>query len=320
MRDGRNDIVSTKVVVLGARRRRQGIGQFVAGWFGDLGCDVCGIVGSRSDTVTKARATLRAAYGIDCRGYLDVAEAIEREQPDIVAVCTPIGLHAAHLAIVAEYGRHCLCEKPLVGLSDPGGADEIRRLVERFAENSRLLRLITQWPHTLEGYYAVHPDMAADPVEHFAMHLSPITTGPDMVPDCAPHPISMLRRLVGSGTVESCQTRFVRGDPERMRLDFVYRHGSGDTAVALDLATCRKRPAPAGYAINGQPVQREVDLDGYVQYFRDGDDRVRIPDPTRTLIADYLTGIAAGAATDAAGLLEDHESLTRLYESARRAR
>lgn len=312
--------MSQKIVVIGARRAKQGIGQFVAGWFADLGCDVVGVVGSRPETIAQVQSTLKTEYGIDCRGYENVAEALAAEKPDIAALCTPIRFRQSHLPAIMETGVHCLCEKPFCW-SDPATD---RRFVENVAANfvrkNRLLKLITQWPFTLDAYYRVHSEQTGAAIERFEMNLSPVTAGLDMVVDCASHPISMLRRLMGSGTAENCRARFLRGDRSHLRLDFAYRHRAGETQVGLDFALCPTRPAPAGFAINGCGVTREVDIAaGYAQYFRSGDLRVEVADPTRALIADFLRGVSRDNQTDRTALLEDQENLVRLYSAAKNA-
>jgi len=312
--------VDQKIVVIGARRAKQGIGQFVAGWFADLGCDVVGVVGSHPETIAQAQSTLKTKYGIDCRGYADVAEALTAEQPTIAALCTPIRLRFDHLPPIVDANIHCLCEKPFCWSDPATDRGFVESVSANFVQKNRLLRLITQWPFTLDAYYRIHPGQAGAAIERFEMNLSPVTTGLDMVLDCASHPISMLRRLVGSGTVEHCEARFLRGDRSHLRLDFAYCHEAGETRVGLDFALCPTRPAPAGFAINGCGVTREVDIAaGYVQYFRSGDRRAKVPDPTRALIADFLQGVSRGEKTELTALLEDHECLVRLHEAAKKA-
>lgn len=312
--------MSQKIVVIGARREKQGIGQFVAGWFASLGCDVVGIVGSRAETIAQAQSTLKAEYGIDCRGYDDVGEALSAEKPDIAALCTPIRLRHAHLPPIVRANVHCLCEKPFCWSESATDRQFIQDVAADFVRQNRLLRLVTQWPYTLDPYYRLHPEQSGVAFERFEMNLSPVTAGLDMILDCASHPISMLRRLAGSGTIENCQARFLRGDRSHLRLDFAYCHRAGETLVGLDFALCKTRPAPAGFAINGCDVTREVDIAaGYVQYFRSGERRVEVPDPTRALIADFLQGVSRGDQTDRTALLEDHENLVRLHNAARKA-
>ena len=63
--------------------------------------------------VDPARA---AAFGKDfgARHYPDVGEMLRAENDiDVVSVCSPNGLHAAHTIASLQAGRHVLCEKPM---------------------------------------------------------------------------------------------------------------------------------------------------------------------------------------------------------------
>jgi UDP-N-acetyl-2-amino-2-deoxyglucuronate dehydrogenase len=59
----------------------------------------------------KARA-LAAKYG--AAAYPSIEELLQKTPPaDVVAVCTPNGLHAAHTIMALEAGSHVICEKPM---------------------------------------------------------------------------------------------------------------------------------------------------------------------------------------------------------------
>ncbi len=60
----------------------------------------------------RARAEQTASQ-FDARPYLDIAEMLEREKPDIVSVITPDHLHFEPYLQVLQSGVHCLLEKPL---------------------------------------------------------------------------------------------------------------------------------------------------------------------------------------------------------------
>src|SRR5262245_43060998 len=72
--------------------------------FGRLAA-VCDIVHSRADDLARAFGSA-ACYSID--ELLSQSEAI-----DVVAVCTPNGLHAEHSIKTLNAGLHVLCEKPM---------------------------------------------------------------------------------------------------------------------------------------------------------------------------------------------------------------
>lgn len=71
---------------------------------------VCDIVPERADA-------LASQYGV--RAYYDIRDLLAQAGDlDLLAVCTPNGLHAAHSIAGLEKGLHVLCEKPL-SLSTP---------------------------------------------------------------------------------------------------------------------------------------------------------------------------------------------------------
>ena len=97
----------SRVLVIGARRRRQGIGGFVAEKFHLCGAEICAIVGTSVESTETARRELKGR-GVPCGGvYTELEEAIESSQPDIVAVCTPHEHHFDALRTVAKYSVHC---------------------------------------------------------------------------------------------------------------------------------------------------------------------------------------------------------------------
>ena len=60
----------------------------------------------------RAQATAEA-YGGGCRAFSNYAEMLKEIDCDLVALCTPSGLHPKHAIQAAEAGRHVLSEKPL---------------------------------------------------------------------------------------------------------------------------------------------------------------------------------------------------------------
>lgn len=50
-------------------------------------------------------------YGVP--GYRDLAEMLEAVRPDLVALCTPSGIHADQAVLAARHGVHVMTEKPM---------------------------------------------------------------------------------------------------------------------------------------------------------------------------------------------------------------
>jgi predicted dehydrogenase len=66
---------------------------------------VCDIVKEKADEL---------AHQYDVLAYYDLETLLrEQREVDVVAVCTPNGLHAEHSISILNAGRHVLCEKPM---------------------------------------------------------------------------------------------------------------------------------------------------------------------------------------------------------------
>jgi predicted dehydrogenase len=63
------------------------------------------------DIIQEKAEMLSSAY--NCRSYLSISKLLASEKIDIVAICTPNGLHAGHSIEALKAGSHVLCEKPL---------------------------------------------------------------------------------------------------------------------------------------------------------------------------------------------------------------
>jgi len=277
-----------RVLVIGARRSRQGIGPYVARAFHDAGCEVVGVVGTTRASAQTAKDELGSA-GSAAQPYDDVASALRELKPGIVAICSPYLVHREQLTIAAEAGVHCLCEKPLWWGTGMESARETARLVDNFLEAGLLLDLLTQWPQTLGSYIQLFPQTAAEPFERFEMRLSPISTGPDMVPDAMPHVLSMIWAVLKDpGEIASPKAIFGRGGRE-LTVDFDYRHALGVTRVTARFVTCPEQPRPAWYAINGRRAERKIDLTaGYAMTLAGMHDEVPLPDPLPMLVRQFV--------------------------------
>ncbi len=255
--------------------------------------------------------SLATEQGIHCRGYTDLAEAIAAETPDVVALCSPFGFHAAQLELIAAANCHCLVEKPLAW---PAAEEEVSSLINHFGQKDLLLQLVGQWPQTLSAFSRLHGPLPQR-ITDFAMGLSPISIGPNMVPDSAPHFISMLQALLGPGQCEQVRitlSEYGPEGPEQLALECHYAHQSGRCRAQLMLATCEQRPRPAWYQINQLRVDREVQLPQYTQQLVAGDNSATMNDPMEGVVGHFLSSLAINTPTDTASLLQGHKNLVQL--------
>ncbi len=301
-----------RVVVIGARRRRQGLGGFVARWFARSGASVVGVVGRTEASAAEAAGAL-ADDGIDAAPFDAVERAIAATAPDVIAVCSPIECHADHLAIAADHGLHCLAEKPLLPVSGSaeGGAAAAEAVVDRFTAAGRHLALITQWPEALGAFAALHPGALDGPVERFEMRLSPMGTGTTMTLDSASHPLSLLLALCGGGRVDRVRAEFGPAlDDLVLRYRWVHRSGAVD--VVNRFRTHPAPPRPAGFAINGHAAAREIELPDYRQSLVDAGRRVPLADPLERLVARFVRDVESGEPIDRDGIVDGMRGLEAL--------
>lgn len=306
-------------VIIGARRVRQGLGPFIAAALHAEGVCIAGVVGTRPESVAAACTALREQHGIDPRAYTSVERALAAERPDLVAICSPIESHRDHLEVVAAAGAHCLAEKPLCWQDGIDLQAVTAGIADGFRRQGRLLDLVTQWPMTLPAYDRLHPGRESAPIERFEMWLSPIVKGPRMVLDSASHILSLLEALAGPGEVEDARAVFEAVDRSRVRLTFGFAHAGGTVAASLRLAEHAEAPRPAGYAVNGRPAERRIDLPAYRIYFEAEGRRAEVEDPVALLVRDFVSRVRAGAATDRDGLVRGIRGLARLMRVAETA-
>lgn len=304
-----------RVLIVGARRRKQGLGEFIAQYFHEQGAEICGIVGTSSHSVEDTACYLQQHYGITTQGYTGLADAIEQTKPTVVVIASPTGVHRQHLEAVASAGISCLCEKPLFWEDDKAcEPDEVERLVDGFCGKEQLLQLVTQWPETLDEYYSLYPEVKGQPIERFEMLLGPASSGINMVIDSLPHVLSMVYCLIGVGEVQNSRT--ITKNPEHLTVSFEYLHASGCMEVAVDLIQTPESPRPAGYAINGHAVRRSIKLPEYQMMFsNESGKQVVVADPLVKRIRSYLADLESGKPADRKQLIASMIDLRDITEN-----
>lgn len=283
-----------KVGVVGARRRRNGTGAFVARWLARHGARVVAVAGSSPASSQEAADALGAV------AFSSVGEMLEHV--DAVAICSPSEHHREHLEAALAAGVHVFCEKPLL-LSDGDTVRDTQRLADAFAERGRVLYLNTQWVHTLSAFEQLHGAFSRP--RRFEMGLGPSRPDAALFSESASHPVSLLLSLgarpdVGGGSAE--------WSADRLRLRFTVPGEGADIEAELDFRHCPEPPRPAWYAIDGRRIDRVLSPE-YDIGFQSGDARVDIEDPLSSSVRQFLDEVAAGPSLERRRWLVDNARL-----------
>jgi hypothetical protein len=309
-----------RVGVIGARRRRQGVGDHLARFVHEAGGVVVAVAGTSPQTVEEARAGL-AKWGIDARGHVGAEAMLEAEDLDALVIASPAPLHERHLRLALDARLHVLCEKPLIWRRTPFAADAAA-LVEAFRSRDRHLAMNVQWARVYRDYIALFPDPAIVRGP-FRMRLSPSSTGYEMLVDAIAHPLSLLEtigdagipgildsdRLDIVGSPEGRRIRDVRreeplrdvrieGGERRIEVTFGYPLPSFDMDCRVTLETCAEQPRPASIELGdrGFVAHRVIRDPGYRLSFRDERSGREVPfeDPMRRATWEFVATVATG--------------------------
>jgi len=306
------------VGLVGARRRRQGLGPFVARDLVRAGARVPCFVATSAATRDAARGQLAARCGIEARGYTDLDEMLARERLDALAILSPAETRGDYLESALAAGLHVLCDKPLVW-GRPDLAAEAARLVDAFDRAGLRIRENCQWPYTLPAYEHLFPGALARPPERFFMRMQPASAGVQAFGDSLPHILSLLQALVPGGNPTLVDARFAVLDPERgdQTVAFEYRTDRWSTRVDVDLTPTDASPRQAAFALDGRLARRRVEDESYRLSFASDDGRwVPLDDPMTLLIADFVGDLAAGRRPSrSAGIAERMALLGQLVDA-----
>jgi predicted dehydrogenase len=281
-----------RVAVIGASRRRQGLGPFVVRYLRDVGAQVPCFLSTNPATRDATEIELSERWGVSARGYLDFDEMRREEPLDAVAILSPSATHAEYLSRALEAGLHTLCEKPLLwGRDDLFG--EASRLVAGFDSAGLVLRENCQWPYTLTAFATLHPGVLDEPFRSFEMRMHPVHVGIGRLGDSLPHALSLLQSLApGEAHLEELEfSERLGGSDGTLHITFTYRSESANPKVRIALVRSDAVPRRVDFAVNGREAERRVDAE-YRLRFAHGERSVPVDDPLSLLIADFVAEVA----------------------------
>ncbi|MBT7011683.1 MAG: Gfo/Idh/MocA family oxidoreductase, partial [Planctomycetes bacterium] len=278
-----------RVVVVGARRVRQGTGPFLALQTAEWGADLVGVFGTRPVTAHHASAWL-SARGVSVAEYSDWDSMMAYADPHAIVIASPVGTHRPWLELALAHDIHVLCEKPLLR----GAAADSQDLAKRFAAAGLVLAENCQWPQTLEAFHGLHPQADLSSVSRFRMLLCPGGRGMARLLEVLSHPLSLLQ-AVFPGPAELLHVRYLETGLEAsdMRLNFVYRVFDREIECEVVLEDTGTYPRPAEYAFDDFVCRRRVIEPGYRIGFaatHDENAKVYFPevDPMKARLGDFF--------------------------------
>ncbi|MFC1588219.1 Gfo/Idh/MocA family protein [Planctomycetota bacterium] len=309
-----------RIGIIGARRPRQGLGAFIAGFLRECGATVPAFIGTSNETIAEMTQNLKAAYGIEATGYTGFEAMLAEEKLDSLVIASPHQTHLDYLEKALAAGLHVLCEKPLVWNCDNPAA-KTEEIVRGFQDRKLLLMENTQWPCTLETFRKLFPNAYGEdlPVTEFRMTLAPVSQGAAMILDAMSHVFSMLQELCPGRyrRLENIQIRVDDSGSENLVICFQYPSVTA-VAVRVNLVHVPEPPRPAGYSINEHRARREINMEDYSMVLRDKGRAEPLPDPLKILVNRFymqlINALSGAAPAPDIGITDRMYLLQQLFE------
>ena len=173
--------MSYKVGIIGAARRHQGTGPYIARTFHNLGHQVVAILGTSDASANNAAAHLKEQFGMEPQGYTNFDDLVDQHHPDILVISSPPDSHIEYLKQALINDMHVFCEKPFWWPNQSDTMPDLKTYKQIIhactglaVQKNKLIHLNTQWPYTLRDFMHLHPTaLTGDPIHQFAMHLCP---------------------------------------------------------------------------------------------------------------------------------------------------
>ena len=297
---------NARFAIVGARRVRQGLGPFIARFLDRYEIDVIAVIGTRLETAKVGSDQLRQEYGIETRPFDSLAAAHAHTPLDGVVIASPVDTHETYLQQALELELHVLAEKPLLA-PGRGAVERCLELTSAFEQRGLLLVENIQWPYVVKTFRELYPQWEGG-VSRFAMRMSPMTVGRQMLDDSLSHPISLLEALLPQTPPQAREISFEpfrhEDGGEGLRVAFDYGvPRSSSRPVELHFVRCPKPPRPAWVEIEGLRGIRQIRMPSYQMVMETPPD-VREPrfvpmdDPLEALIKDFCGRLYAALEGD----------------------
>ena len=276
-----------KVAVIGAGRTNNGIGRFIGNFFQKNGAEVTAVLGT-SDTSAGRAAEALENDGQVPRPYTEIETLLGGEPLDIAVIASPTTTHWDYLTACIEAGLHIFCEKPIIDPTIPDIRGRLDRIFRESARRQLTIAMNSQCPFLYPAYETLCGRVSPKEASHFAINLSPMVDGRDMIPDSVPHALSLVYAVHGNGEIMDLQIERGRG---QMTIIGTYRTRKSDCTFRIALNRHREQPRPFSFGWNQRVIHRRVTLEPYAIAFQYGKTIRNVDDPLERSVQDFLSAI-----------------------------
>jgi len=271
--------------LIGARRTSNGIGEYIGKYFHASGATISSVLGTTMQSSMHAADNLMK-YGIKARPYTDLSRMIHDEPIDTVVIASPTQTHLAYIRQCVEAGMHVFCEKPFISPDIEDVDAVLDDIFTRAGSRGAIIAMNSQWCFSLPFYETLCGSTDKSGSTTFSMRLSPVCSGPGMIPDSVPHALSMLYTVLGDGLISSLN---IETGKDAMDLFFTYEGKESTCSVRVFLVVQKTQPRAFSFGFNGAMVERRIDMQTYSIRFTHGGAMMDIPDPLSLSVKDFIS-------------------------------
>ena len=281
-------MIRLRVSIIGAGRRRNGIGEHIGKYFHQHGATVTSVLGTTETTSLQASSELRK-YGIEARPYINFNEMVKGEKPDAVVIASPSSTHYEYLLQCLDSGVHIFCEKPFIWDDQRDLRKRVEDIFEKAREKKLIIAMNSQWPFSIDAYETLCGKAVLQKLNTFFVKMSPPFPGRAMIPESVPHALSLLYCLLGVGEIESLN--FDSDGEKEISIKFSYLFETRACDVIIKLISQNLQPRDLSFGLNDKIVSRSLGSEDYEIYFNYGDKRLRIVDPLSRSVQNFLEAV-----------------------------
>ena len=277
-----------RVSIIGARKDRNGIGEYIGKYLRQNRAEIISVLGTTEKTSESASLSLRK-YGIESHPYIDFYEMVEKEKPGAVVISSPSSTHYEYLVKCVDLGLNVFCEKPFI----KPDLDDVREKVEDILKKAKEKRLTvamnSQWPFAMKYYKKICGEVEIKKSNKFFITMSPFASGKEMIPESVPHALSLLYFLFGKGEIGDLNVESPK--EEEMVIQFRYLFGTKDCKVLIKLIRKEQQPRMLQFGWNDKVVRRSLNLKNYDIYLNYGNRKLKITDPLELSVRDFIEAL-----------------------------